>query len=263
MKKFLAIMLAVLMLLCLFACGKEEDSNLTDNEGAVKEEELVYNNFVYDTNAEGTFEIVGYRYNGIAAIDITVPAQIDGRPVTGIGQDAFKAFKTIQSVTLPASITYIAPYAFYDCDALTAITIPAKVKNIGEGAFMGCDNLNTVNLVQGLEDIGNFAFKDCAKLTALTLPYGIKTIGDGAFWNCDALDKITIPTTVSKLGTGAFYDCGALAEAKVEGGVNQIGDIVFENAAPNLQVSVKENTPFHEYAEKNGYQVKLIPEPVA
>ncbi len=263
MKKCLAILLAALMLLCMVACGEKENADLTDHDGAVKEEELIYNNFVYDANAEGTFEIVGYRYNGIAAIDIAVPAEIDGRPVTGIGQDAFKAFKTIQSVTLPETITYIAPYAFYDCDALTAISIPAKVKTIGEGAFMGCDNLKTVTLTQGLEEIGNFAFKDCVKLTALTLPYGVKHIGDGAFWNCDALDKITVPTTVSYLGTGAFYDCGALAEATVAGGVNQIGDIVFENAAPTLQVSVKENTPFHVYAEENGYQVKLISDPAA
>ena len=127
MKKFLAIMLAALLLLCFVGCKKnDEDTNAADDDENLEGiEELVYNNFVYDVNEDGDYEIIGFRYNDTVAIDVTVPAIIEGREVTGIAADAFKACKTIKSVTIPEGITYIGNYAFYDCDALAAVTMPA------------------------------------------------------------------------------------------------------------------------------------------
>ena len=58
MKKFLAIILAAVLLLCLVGCKKEEEANAAgDDEELHGIEELVYNNFVYDVNEEGDYEI--------------------------------------------------------------------------------------------------------------------------------------------------------------------------------------------------------------
>ena len=61
MKKFLAIILAAVLLLCLVGCKKEEEANAAgDDEELHGIEELVYNNFVYDVNEEGDYELVPY-----------------------------------------------------------------------------------------------------------------------------------------------------------------------------------------------------------
>lgn len=265
MKKFLAIMLAVLLLLCVTACKKDDTASTNPNETEELEEGEVmeYNEFQYAVNEFGDYEIVGYTYGGLELRTVDVPAQIDGRPVTGIGFEAFKSFKTIQAVNIPASVTYIADYAFYACDALTAITLPDSITTIGKGAFEKCPNLAAVKLSAKLTEIDDFAFLDCPKLTGVTLPEGLLTIGNGAFKNCDALTAITIPTSVTKIGSGAFADCGLLTTVVALGDVNQLGDGIFANAASDMKLTVKAGSALEAYAKKWYYPIAEAPTPAA
>ena len=73
--------------------------------------------FTYASN-DGTITITGYTGPGGA---VTIPAAINGLPVTSIGGDAF-----------------------LDCDSLTSVTIPGSVTNIGVGAFAQCAGLTSV-----------------------------------------------------------------------------------------------------------------------
>ena len=98
MKKFLALALAALLLLSLVACGKDDDNTDSEKESAPVEEIKVYNNFEYGVNEEGNLEIIGFVYTGSERLDVTVPSEIGGRPVTGIGDNAFNACMTIQSI---------------------------------------------------------------------------------------------------------------------------------------------------------------------
>ena len=54
----------------------------------------------------------------------TIPAEIDGMPVTAIGDKAFQKQKALASLTLPSTLTHIGNAAFDSCQALTAVTIP-------------------------------------------------------------------------------------------------------------------------------------------
>ena len=49
--------------------------------------------------------------------------------------------------TIPASITSIGNYAFYNCSSLTSITIPNSVTSIGTNAFRGCSSLKSIYLL--------------------------------------------------------------------------------------------------------------------
>ncbi len=66
---------------------------------------------------------------------MTIPATIDGLPVTSIGDEAF-----------------------YDCYNLTTVTIPDSVTSIGDEAFFGCYNITRVTIGNSVTNIGFFAF---------------------------------------------------------------------------------------------------------
>ena len=264
MKNFLAITLAALMLLCLTACGEEETLDLdAEAEEVEADKDLVFGDFLYAVNDEGDYEITGYTYNGVAMQKVTVPSEINSRPVTGIGADAFKACKTLESVTIPASIKYISDYAFYDCDKLASVSIPDSVTSIGKGAFQSCDALASVSFGKNVGSIGDFAFLDSKVLTGVTLPDRLLTIGKGAFKNCEAITEITLPTTVTAIGDGAFYNCKSLVKASVMGSaVDSFGAIVFDNCAAGLTVYTTEGTKADSAAKEAGYIVDATPAPV-
>ena len=53
--------------------------------------------------------------------ELIIPAHIDGRPVTSIGDSAFDECKNLTSITIPDSVTFIGAGAFKRCTSLTAI----------------------------------------------------------------------------------------------------------------------------------------------
>jgi hypothetical protein len=71
-------------------------------------------------------------YKGVSA-QIIIPDQINGYPVAGIGDNAFRSHH-IESVRFPATLVFIGEYAFFD-NKLTSVSLPASVTMIGTGAF--------------------------------------------------------------------------------------------------------------------------------
>ena len=98
----------------------------------------------------------------------------------------------LTSLNLPAGITEIDKYAFYDCNGLTSLNLPAGITEIGENAFQYCSGLTSLNLPAGVTEIGYRAFKCCSGLTSLTLPAGITEIGKEAFYGCSGLTSIYV-----------------------------------------------------------------------
>ncbi len=93
----------------------------------------------YKVTPEGTV-IEGYFGDSDT---IEIPEEINGVPVTGIGDNAFDATANdgqntdVVSVSLPESLRTIGTNAFAGCDALLDIIIPKSVTGIGEHAFNG------------------------------------------------------------------------------------------------------------------------------
>lgn len=63
-------------------------------------------------------EITIERYKGKDAI-VSIPAQIEGTPVVTIGTGAFERHSEITDITIPASVTTIAWFAFDGCTNMT------------------------------------------------------------------------------------------------------------------------------------------------
>ena len=152
---------------------------------------------------EGTEVICDYAFWLCESLQsITIP-----NSVTSIGDGAFKMCKSLQSVTIPNSVTSIGKEAFSSCDSLQSITIPNSVKSIGNSAFCSCKSLQSVTIPNSVTKIGDFAFVGCESLQSITIPNSVTSIGDGAFWGCKYLQSITIPNSVRNIGNHAFRDC--------------------------------------------------------
>ena len=63
-------------------------------------------------------EIILERYKGKDAV-VYIPAQIEGKPVVTIGTSAFERHSEITDISIPASVTTIAWFAFDGCTNMT------------------------------------------------------------------------------------------------------------------------------------------------
>lgn len=78
------------------------------------------------------YEVSGIYNSGFA--DLVIPEDLFGYPIKGIQNNAFRNYKYLKSVVIPAGVEYIGDYAFYNCDNLTSVTMPKNAK-IGYKAF--------------------------------------------------------------------------------------------------------------------------------
>ncbi|MEE1219964.1 MAG: leucine-rich repeat protein [Ruminococcus sp.] len=136
--------------------------------------------------------------------DIVIP---DG--VTAIPLYAFSC-TSLESITIPDSITIIDDNAFYNCSSLTSITIPDSVISIGNKIFYGCTNLENISIPDSVTSIGKFAFYNCSSLTSVKTPDSLTSIANCVFYNCTSLTSIIIPGSVTSIGDDSFAYCSNL-----------------------------------------------------
>jgi uncharacterized repeat protein (TIGR02543 family) len=142
---------------------------------------------------------------------------------------------SLTSVKLPASLTSIGNYAFYNCSGLSgSLTLPAGLTSIGSDAFANCSGLSgSLTLPAGLTTIGSFAFSGCSGLKELTLPAGLTSISDNAFSNCSGLSgSLTLPAGLTSISDYAFYNCSGLSGSlTLPTGLTSIGSQAFSNCS--------------------------------
>ena len=166
-------------------------------------------------------------------LSVTIPAEINGTPVTSIGQNAFKAknagLKNHPQVVAvdfsnATNLEKIDNQAFMHSPVASVDLSNTQVTVIGKFAFGDCTSLETFIFPDTLTSLGNSdgasVFTDCRSLKVMrlenspkgvvfALPETLTYIGKNTFKNCfaDGVDaKVIIPASVATLGEGAFYD---------------------------------------------------------
>jgi len=165
---------------------------------------------------DGSLEITGY--SGRIIGELRVPSDIDGQPVTSIGNWAFFQCGSFTSVVIPEGIKSIGIQAFGYCNGLTNITIPASVISIGDMAFSYIDRLTEI-LVK--EDNSAYSVLDgilynkagtvllscpSGKPGICDIPEGVIRIDEYSFCGCSCLTGINIPASVVEINLWTFSD---------------------------------------------------------
>lgn len=106
------------------------------------------------TTVEGGVEIT--KYTGAESV-CTIPCEIDGKKVVGVGRRALY-YSEITSVVFTDTLQYIGEQAFAGCRNLTSVTIPKSVTLIGANAFTECSLLSEVYIKSASIEISRTAF---------------------------------------------------------------------------------------------------------
>ena len=215
-----------------------------------------YDIYTYEVGSDGTVTITDC--DSSVRGGATIPSQIDGKPVTSIGDDAFYGCSRLTSITIPNGVTSIGMQAFDGCGSLTSITIPDSVTSIGWSAFGSCSSLTSVTIPDRVTSIGGNVFDGCKKLkqinvdtantvyssengvlfnkgktelirypegkadTSYAIPNGVTSIGRWSFNDCSSLTSITIPDSVTSIGDNAFSECSSLTSITIPNSVTSI-----------------------------------------
>ena len=115
----------------------------------------------------------------------------------------------IKRVEIGAS-TSINAYAFYLCYSLQSVTIPDTVTSMGSNAFYSCYSLQSITMPSSVTSVVSNAFYACNSLQSVTIPSSVTNISSGAFYYCYSLQSITIPSSVTNIYSTAFYYCYSL-----------------------------------------------------
>ena len=163
--------------------------------------------------------LVGLLSRELEHVDI--PADINGKPVTTIGDGCFFDCKCIKTVLIPNSIKEIGVQAFAMCKDLIEIELPDSITNIGKCAFRDCTGLKRIVMSANLKTLetGTFSFCYLSDDVEITLKEGLETI-ESRIFNSGGLSHfftLRLPKSVKAIADGAFTP-----------GINVITDLPYD-----------------------------------
>lgn len=203
-------------------------------------------NLQYDPS-DGT-RIIGY--NGVVPSALVIP-----EGVVAIGDAAFKNRITLQTLTLPSTLTSIGNESFYGCSALTTVNWPTSGQiAIGYAAFqlsgiaqmtftsvettVASDAFRQTGLSAiaienpDLALVGTYQFAGNSQLTNITLSNGMRAdLTAGIFANT-SITTITIPASVTSIPSNCFMGCTALTSVYFLGDAPVIAADAFSGINP-------------------------------
>ena len=198
----------------------ESDANIENNadeeepdiENSTDEEEPDIENapdpseWIYTEN-NGQITIKGFKRS---VTTLSVPASINGKPVTQIASGAFKDDTTLETLNLYSSVLEINKEAFSGCSYLRTVNVSGYIKKIRERAFSDCPSLTDASinnlLKYGIEEIRASAFANCTSITYVRFPRTLKTLQmysdsstNGIFTGCTNLRKISFTNLTANI----------------------------------------------------------------
>ncbi len=189
MKKLLTLLtilaLSIILTLTFSGCGGTDDPVDTGSQGTTPNPDDITGELAFKLDTKtNTYIVTGIgTYTGK---NIVIPSTYKNLPVTSIKDHAFYHNSSLESITIPNSITTIGDYAFSGA-LFTNVTIPDSVISIGYYAFGGCYtlvevyNLSSLNILESSEDNGHIGAYAKVIHTSLEEESILETVNDYIF----------------------------------------------------------------------------------
>ncbi len=204
--------------------GVSEAFTVTVGDPTLATEPAIPDGLTYSINDNNTVTITGYTGS---KTQLTIPATIEGLPVTAIGALAFHR-STLTSITLPDTLTTIGISAFME-SSLQSMTLPKNVSEIGNGALIAMKELTAFSVdpenpyfcsVDGVlhtADMTTLVAYPAGKTDAVyTVADGVTQIMALIFTDALYLQEINIPASVTSADMGTFVVATALQNINVD-----------------------------------------------
>lgn len=203
----------------------------------------------------------------------TITSITFGEGVEYIGEEFCRGMKSLESVTLPASLKTIGASAFFYCDKLERMNYMGDIAswcNIefgdlfsnplsgGYSCHLYIDNKEVTDLVipEGIKEIKDYAFTDGKYITSVTLPQSLTHIGRWAFDDC-GMTSVVIPENVCYIAEHAFgYGYTKLQSVTLGRGVKSIGEEAFGDPKFNKKLRIYVPAGMKkEYCARKGFEI--------
>lgn len=90
-------------------------------------------------------------------VEIVIPTELEGRPVSKIEAQALTEMPNLKKVVIPKTVKVIGPYAFASCPLLSEVVLEEGLETIEDWAFISC-NIDNIELPKSIKSIGPNAF---------------------------------------------------------------------------------------------------------
>jgi hypothetical protein len=176
--------------------------------------------------------------------------------VTDIGIYAFYESSHLTSVTLSTNVSVISDYAFYVCPGLTAITV--NTNNLWYSSVAGVlfdkgqdtliqyptgNAVTSYTVPNTVTYVAMDAFFGGANLINVTLGTNVSIIGGAAFGYCYGLASISFPNNVTTIQGDTFPECYSLTNIALGTGVTNIGYQSFVGCSGITGITVAAGNP--------------------
>ena len=211
MKKIIAILLAVMMLLSVVGCTTEGNNNsdstetnetpstntgnnntnddqtiTTVTESVVRSHKVADDSLFTYSDVAGGVRITAYK--GTDDI-VVIPNELSGKSVVAVDALLFGNNSKVRGVLLPESVTELI--GTFTNNTSIEVVICEGVEIVGDNTFNSCTSLHTVILGDKLKELGNSAFFSCTKLKELYIAPSLTEINSDyattVFFWCDEL----------------------------------------------------------------------------
>lgn len=213
---------------------------LLNKNSSSQNENRVYANCVKAVRVGDDCTFGNYSFGYCSSLEsVSIPSSI-----TSIGSYSFYYCYSLKFVSIPSGATSTGSNAFQYCYSLASVSIPSTVTTINTSSFNNCYTLESVSIPSTATNISGSAFSYCYSLASASIPSGVTSIGTNVFSTCQTLTSVTIPSGVTSIGNSLFNGCISLASSVViPSGVTSIGTYAFSNCCGVAEYHFEPTTP--------------------
>lgn len=108
-----------------------DDTQSSESDSETEGSDIEYGGMIYHV-ADGTATLTKC-YSSDPVVEL--PDQVNGIPITAIGEAAFANCEHLKAIDVPEGVTSFGPYAFTYCRNLRLVVIPESVTELGDHCF--------------------------------------------------------------------------------------------------------------------------------